>query len=238
MKSLQTSTTTTYTNQSILTSLRSLTPHCQLDFEDTKALAERQAARLLERLGLSGTQAPGITGADIAGLPRLRIVREHLSVSGLSYWNGSEWIIAVGERQSLERQRFTICHELKHVIDHPDAHRLYHADWQAERAADYFAGCLLAPKPALKHVFCNVTQDRPALAAHFGISQQALQVRLELERTRFGGHGDWLPGNWRAVEWDPLVGASRMSTRPALWRSSWTRIDRSPRLHGTSTCTR
>ncbi|TWP34336.1 ImmA/IrrE family metallo-endopeptidase [Leekyejoonella antrihumi] len=179
MKSLLTSTNT---KTSILTSLRELTPRCQLDFEDTKAVAERQAARLLERLGIAGAHAPDVAEADIAGLPRLRIVREHLSVSGLSYWNGREWIIAVNERQGLERQRFTICHELKHIVDHPDANRLYRADWQAERAADYFAGCLLAPKPALKHMFCNVTQDRAALASHFGISQQALQVRLEQTR--------------------------------------------------------
>ena len=112
-------------------------------------------------------------------MPRLRIVREALPTSGLSYWNGREWIIALSDSDSLARQRHTLLHEFKHIIDHGAAGRLYRSQWEAERAADYFAACALMPKPELKRVFCTITQSLTALAQHFGVSQTAIRVRLE-----------------------------------------------------------
>ncbi|RNI20716.1 ImmA/IrrE family metallo-endopeptidase [Flexivirga caeni] len=161
---------------STLTSLRALIPQCRLDFDDTKAVAERQATRLLELLG---SQHDGIHEHHLAALPRLRIVREPLPTSGLSYWNGREWIIALNESDGTARQRFTLLHEFKHIIDHGAHHRLYASEWEAERAADYFAACTLMPKPELKRVFCNITQRIDQLATYFGVSQQAIRVRLE-----------------------------------------------------------
>lgn len=166
-------TTTTPTNTSILASLRALTPRCQVDFDDTKQLAERQAVLLRQRFG--GI----ITEEAIAGLPRVRIVREPLPTSGLSYWTGHEWLIVLAADDSPARQRYTLLHEFKHVIDHGAARRLYRTQWETERAADYFAACALMPKPALKRIFCNVTQDVEALARYFGVSRQAIRVRLE-----------------------------------------------------------
>lgn len=163
----------TTTQPSILASLRALTPRCQLTFDDTKHLAERQAS-LLGRL-----LTEDITETTIAGLPRIRIIHEPLPTSGLSYWNGREWIIALNTSDSLPRQRYTLLHEFKHIIDHGAAKRLYRTQWEAERAADYFAACALMPKPALKRVFCTITQDLDQLADHFGVSRQAIQVRLE-----------------------------------------------------------
>lgn len=165
--------TTHATNPSILASLRALIPRCQLSFDDTKQLGERQAALLTRRLGSD------VSESTIAGLPRLRIVHEPLPTSGLSYWNGREWIIALNTGDSVARQRYTLLHEFKHIIDHGAAGRLYRSQWEAERAADYFAACALMPKPALKRVFCTITQDVLALAEHFGVSQQAIRVRLE-----------------------------------------------------------
>ncbi len=165
-------TTTTHTG-SVLANLRALTPRVRLEFHDTKALAERQASLLVRRLGSD------LTEEAIATLPRLRIVRARPTTSGLSYWNGHEWIIALNAADSLARQRFTLLHEFKHIVDHGVAGRLYRSRWEAERAADYFAACALMPKPALKRVFCTITQDVADLAEHFGVSQQALRVRLE-----------------------------------------------------------
>lgn len=179
-------TNTTTSSPSVLASLRGLTPRCRLDFEDTKQLAERQA-RTLARLLAVGED--GVLDRHVASLPRLRVVYEALPTSGLSYWNGREWILAICQDDTSARQRFTLLHELKHVIDHPHRARLYRSDWEAERAADYFAACALMPKPALKRMYCNVTQRIEALAAHFGVSQAALRYRLEqiglLERPTF-----------------------------------------------------
>lgn len=165
---------------SILRSLRAMTPQCQLSFDDTKQLAERQAHQLRQLVAESGHDlSNGVEEHHLTSLPRLKVVREALPTSGLSYWNGSEWVIVLNEEQSPARQRFTLFHEFKHILDHGAATRLYADEYQAERAADFFAGCVLMPKPALKQVFCNLTQNIDRLAAHFGASQQAIRVRLE-----------------------------------------------------------
>lgn len=169
-------TTTTTPTPSTLASLRALIPRCQLDFEDTKAVAERQATRLIDLLQ---AHQDGITEHDLSSLPRLQIVREQLPTSGLSYWNGQTWIIVPNEADTPARQRFTLLHEFKHIVDHGTNSRLYKSDWEAERAADYFAGCALMPKRDLKRVFCNITQRIDRLARYFGVSQQAVRVRLE-----------------------------------------------------------
>lgn len=163
--------------QSTLASLRALTPRAQVSFEDATWLAERQAVKLLELLGC--TDGGNLHETILSALPRLRIVRETLPTSGLSYWNGREWIIALNGADSLARQRFTLLHEFKHIIDHPDARALYRSQWQAERAADYFAGCALIPKRELKSVFCGITQNIDQLAEHFGVSREAIRVRLD-----------------------------------------------------------
>lgn len=111
--------------KSILMSLRALTPHGNVDFDDARTLAERQAVRLIEFLD---TVTDGIQESDLAMLPFLKIVREPLPTSGLSCWDGHTWIIALNESDSRVRQRFTLLHEMKHVIDHTEVKRLYRSD--------------------------------------------------------------------------------------------------------------
>lgn len=166
---------TTNTTPSILSRLRSLSPSVRLDRDDARIIAERQATKLVELLNVHD----GLTESHIAGLPRVRIVREVIPTSGLSYWNGVEWIIVLNESESEERQRFSMLHEYKHVIDHGSQTVLYASEQDAERAADYFAGCALMPKRDLKRLYCTVTQKTAGLAAYFGVSQAAVRVRLE-----------------------------------------------------------
>lgn len=167
--------TTTNNNASILSSLRSMSPRCRLDREDARIIAERQANKLIELLDAYD----GLREDQIAGLPRLRVVQEDLPTSGLSYWNGEEWIIALNQSESLERQRFSLFHEFKHIIDHGRSSLLYATEQEAERAADYFAGCALIPKRDLKRVYCTITQLPGMLAGYFGVSHAAVRVRLE-----------------------------------------------------------
>ena len=66
-------------------------------------------------------------------------------------------------------------------MDHPNRRRLYHgprADQQAEQVADYFAGCLLVPRPLLKRAWGNGIQRQDELARAFNVSEQAIRVRL------------------------------------------------------------
>jgi len=167
--------------QSTLGRLRSIAPSTgELSFDEALRVAELQAARIAELVG----GFDRLTEATIGQLPRVRVVQEDLGVSGMSHWTGTEWLITLNERDSLRRQRFTLLHEFKHIIDHGTTHRLYTGSQrastkvQAERAADYFAGCALVPKRELKSAWGQGIQGIPALAAHFDVSEEAIVVRL------------------------------------------------------------
>jgi hypothetical protein len=176
---------TTQSVPSILKSLRALTPLRRCNFDEALSVAERQASRLGELVLLSDPRADGIDLRHIGGLPRVRVVFERLPIGGMSHWNGREWIIAIARGDRPARQRFTLLHEFKHIVDHGRAHLLYTGDGrrgvadQAERAADYFAGCALVPRRELKRAWGNGVQRTADLASHFGVSEQAMIVRLD-----------------------------------------------------------
>lgn len=183
---MTTTTSPTNTSTSPLSSLRALIPSRACTPAEALQVAERQAARLAQILGGSDNLHPG----TFADLPRLRIVFEPMPVSGMSHWNGHEWVIAINTSDSPARQRFTLLHEYKHVIDHGATTRLYssgeasprnsHAPGDlAESAADYFAGCALVSKRDLKRAWTSGIQHPGALADHFSVSRAAIDVRLD-----------------------------------------------------------
>jgi len=104
--------------------------------------------------------------------------------SGATHWAQGQWLIVLNGSEPAGRQRFSLAHELKHIIDHHFASLNYSAFPEAERNAmieqicDYFAGCLLMPRPWVKRVYCSGTQHLPELAQTFGVSQAAMTVRL------------------------------------------------------------
>ncbi|GAA1760302.1 ImmA/IrrE family metallo-endopeptidase [Nostocoides vanveenii] len=179
-----TQTTTPNTaNRSVLNYLRTLTPHRVCDFAEAIQLAERQAGRLANWLALPADEFVQV--ADLAGLARIQIAYARLPVSGMSHWTGQHWLITLNTRDSPVRQRFTALHEFKHIIDHGQVNRLYVGNrrltskQQAEKAADFFAGCALIPRPALKRAWGNGLQRVDDLADYFGVSRQAIEVRLD-----------------------------------------------------------
>lgn len=174
-----------YINQieprSVLAALRSLIPSRSTDFDEAKRVAELQANRLLALWDVSDGPVPR---EIISELPRIRIVYEDLPVSGASEWRNGCWIIVLNRRDSWRRQRFTLMHEFKHIIDYGSANYLYNgdrlhtADEQAELTADYFAGCVLMPKRLLKRAWSDGIQTPVKLARRFQVSAQAADVRL------------------------------------------------------------
>ncbi len=161
--------------KSTLNRLRSLSPRARLTRADARVLAEHQANALIEAIGSSD----GIHERHLSMLPRIRIEYDELPTSGLSYWNGIEWMLVINKDESPARQRFSMLHEYKHVIDHVDRVVLYASEEDAERAADYFAGCVLMPKREMKRLFCGGLQRPEDLAEHFGTSAAAVRVRLD-----------------------------------------------------------
>ncbi|WP_181435154.1 ImmA/IrrE family metallo-endopeptidase [Curtobacterium sp. MCBD17_019] len=168
-------------SSSLLGRLRSLTPaRGNLTFDEALRIAELQAAHLVATL--SGCNE--LHEVSIGSIPRIQVVHEPLSVSGMSHWTGATWLIVINAHDSRARQRFTLLHEFKHIVDHGRAAQLYRttlrasAALQAERAADYFAGCALVPKRDLKALWGAGVQRVTDLAHHFGVSVDAIVVRL------------------------------------------------------------
>lgn len=166
---------------STLASLRALIPHRELSFTESLQIAEKQARRLADLVA----DPNGVQEHHIDGLPRIAVHHDDLEfASGMSHWTGQQWVIIIRKDDPLVRQRFTLLHEFKHIIDHGSAALLYRSnsrqtcDEQAERAADFFAGCVLVGRRELKSAWGLGMQREEDLAAHFGVSVQAIQVRL------------------------------------------------------------
>jgi Zn-dependent peptidase ImmA (M78 family) len=166
---------------SVLTRLRALIPNRPVSFTEALRLAELQARRLLE---LHAVDEAPVPSEIVSELPRIRVRYSFLPTSGLSYWDGQQWVICLNIREPIGRQRFTLLHEYKHVIDHGRTSNLYRGgarntpERQAEHAADYFAGCVLMPKRLVKHAWSDGIQSIGELAAKFDVSEQAIEVGL------------------------------------------------------------
>lgn len=167
--------------QSVLASLRSLIPVRECSVTEAMQIAELQAARLLELSAITDWPVPSTVVTD---LPRIELHFRGLPTSGMSYWNGRIWVIALNATEPPTRQRFTLLHEYKHIVDHGATERLYaghgrhSADEQAELAADYFAACALMPKRLLYRAWGEGLQRPTFLAQSFHVSPRAMDVRL------------------------------------------------------------
>lgn len=172
MKQLQES------KMSVLATLRALVPPRPLGYGESERIAELQANRLRELLGLT---EPRLPEEAISELPRVIVRREFgLPVSGVTVWEHGRWVISLNASEPLGRVRFSLAHEFCHVLHHPSRRWFYegaNGPERAERLADYFAGCLLMPKRHVKRLVgegCNSKQ----LAHAFGASAGAMNVRL------------------------------------------------------------
>lgn len=109
--------------------------------------------------------------------------KNNLSVSG--YFEQETSSIYVNTNDSLERQRFTVAHELGHaVLGHGssprESYNLYNrSNYQIQEfQANEFAGELLMPYESLNYFFYNTSNDFENLCKIFNVSPQAMNVRL------------------------------------------------------------
>jgi Zn-dependent peptidase ImmA (M78 family) len=167
---------------SAITKLRDIVPLRPLRYSEALRLAEMQAQKFLT---LSGVTEPSVPERIISELPRLYVARlSPFPTSGASNWSHGRWLVALNGSEPATRQRFCLAHEFKHIVDHrfvrltyssfPEAERRY----LVERICDYFAACLLMPRPWVKRLYCSGLQYLPDLARAFGVSQAAMTVRL------------------------------------------------------------
>lgn len=173
---------------SVLTTLRSLLPPRRLYLSEAMRIAELQAHRLLELRDVTDVPVPV---EIVTELPRVVVEYDpdlpgH-AASGSSAWDVPRraWIIALNPDEPPTRQRFTVLHEYKHIIDH------YHPGLggrppttlygltPVEYVAEYFAGCVLMPRRLVKAAYYDGIQRLADLAELFDVSGRAMEVRLD-----------------------------------------------------------
>ncbi|MEW6636047.1 MAG: ImmA/IrrE family metallo-endopeptidase [Actinomycetota bacterium] len=161
----------------------------------------------------TGSQIP-VDVEAIAKTRGLNVVRQELedSVSGILMIRDERGIILVNGAHHPNRQRFSIAHELGHYLLHPDDGSIFvdrspvffrnrasssGIRWQ-EIEANAFAAELLMPEEELDaqlngrpiDAFDEVSVRR--LAARFGVSAQALTIRLtRLDLVTMGSGDGW-----------------------------------------------
>lgn len=169
-------------NPPVLTKLRDMVPLRPLRRSEALRIGELQAQTFLKMASIT---EPMVPERIISELPRLEVTRlSPFPASGASNWAAGRWLVAINGAEPATRQRFSLAHEFKHIVDHRFAKIIYsqfpdtECHEMVEQICDYFAGCLLMPRPWVKRIFCSGVQDLPELARIFGVSQAAMSVRL------------------------------------------------------------
>lgn len=201
-------------NPPVITKLRDMVPLRPLRYSEALRLAEMQAQVFL---AISGITAPSVPERIMAELPRVQVTRlSPFPTSGATHWASGQWLVVLNGAEPATRQRFSLAHEIKHIIDHRFAKLTYGQFPDEERQAmveqvcDYFAGCLLVPRPWLKRIYCGGQQHLPELARTFGVSQAAISVRLsqvglvESQRRCLPDFKDWTLKALDAISEPPI----------------------------------
>jgi len=167
----------------VITVLRDMVPIRPLTVAESLRVAELQATRLL---ALEQLQQPPVPETIITKLPRIQVERTHLGdTSGATQWSHGRWLILLNENETARRQRFSLLHEFKHVLDnpfvdvvYPDAFGVTSAE-RRERVCDFFAAAVLMPRTWTKRAYCDDhIQDLRRLTDRFDVSAPAMRYRL------------------------------------------------------------
>lgn len=177
--------------------LRKLTPKRALTYGESLTIAKLQAHTARTILGIASPAAslewalklPRVHVKLLAAHQILEITNDDASGFTAKTKDGS-YVIGINKNNSHTHRRFTLAHELKHLLDYPYAKTLHARlgrgnpelrDRQLERICDHFAAHFLVPSTLLKQAWSRGIQDVPALAALFTVSAEAMHIRLENE---------------------------------------------------------
>lgn len=161
----------------VLAILRSLVPRRLLTTQQAEVVTEQQANRLLKLADLPPAPIPNEL---VTELPRIAVrLDPDLPVSGSAQWISGRWLISINATEPWTRQRFSLMHEFKHVLDHPPVDEIYAGETQAEYLADYFAACVLMPRSYVERAWQEGMRTLGALSHHFGVSEPAMALRLQ-----------------------------------------------------------
>lgn len=171
----------------VLARVRAICPRRPLSWTEAERIAERQAGILRQELKLD--TRPTLPASALLSLPFLTVTyRDGFPTSGMATKTGLGWVVVIRGDEPTVRQRFSLAHELKHIIDDDlmtalarrlyPATTLYSADERAEHVADRFAAALLMPKVLLRRDWTESLQDVGVLARRYDVSRSAMEIRL------------------------------------------------------------
>lgn len=162
--------------------LRQLARHGAMSWTEVHSIAERQAALLLDLWRIEGPPVPQFVIASVPGV--LVDYRRDWPTSGMSVQARSHWQIVIRADEPRWRQRFSLAHEFKHILDDPICERMSmhlpkeQRQERAEALCNFFAACLLMPRPWVKHDWCGGIQNVRELARRYYVSEEAMTTRL------------------------------------------------------------
>lgn len=174
----------------LVNTLRALAPKRPLSYGDALQVARLQAARL--RTWADANERPDFNlgwfvnqkAYPVHFVPRATLGDNN---SGLTTNAVSGHVeIYINEAEPDVRQRFSLAHEMKHLVDFDDYDTLYSRlgsgnesrhQAQIELICNDFAAHLLMPTPLVKRLW-SAFQDIDTVALHFNVSPEAMRTRL------------------------------------------------------------
>ena len=167
----------------VITQLRDVMPQRALTYMEGLQVAEVQATKLVLLGGVK--RAGAVPSTVISELPQIEIRRlSPFPLSGLTQVRGRRSVIALNASEPRVRQRFTLAHEFKHILDDQVADLLYPPVFdlttkeRAEAACDAFAAALLMPEAWVRRRWDEGMRDAARLARAFDVSRAAMHRRL------------------------------------------------------------
>jgi Zn-dependent peptidase ImmA (M78 family) len=186
----------TDSTKQLLLQVRKLFPKRHLTYGQAHLVAEMQAAEIRKLLNINEMRLPLDWVEQIPGVSVTLLTRDEMeqlsrspAASGATdVRRDGTYRIYITENNSITHCRFTMAHELFHVIAGPyeaDVFRDFgHGDAELharrlELLADHFAAALLMPKNLVKKAWDVPIRGLSELAACFGVSEDAMQIRLK-----------------------------------------------------------
>jgi len=99
-------------------------------------------------------------------------------IDGMCLKEDDGWTIVVNTNISLRRRRFTLAHELKHVLAGEASFLMNGFETKKEQEANAFAGRILVPALAFIEAW-KQNKNIGYLSRLFGVSQQVIKIRLK-----------------------------------------------------------
>ncbi|NQE67357.1 hypothetical protein NG2371_01809 [Nocardia gamkensis] len=173
-----------------LAGLRAMMTERPAAFADSLRLARKQATALLSGRRSSATMIPIDVITDLRHIRVEYVFDQRLPSAGFWDTTTRRWVIQIAATVQRKQQRVAVAREFKHVLDYHRATHLYLGNdlvsgrYEANRAAEYFAGQLLVPSRLLRRAWKAGLTTPEELSDHFVVPE--VMIRQRLAETRLG----------------------------------------------------